>query len=81
MFNSVLKTQKQPRAVFLKISSISLENTCVGVSFNKVAGLKAFSQVFSCEICEIFKNTYYEEYLRTTAFKYASINMVCTPFC
>ena len=25
------------------------------------------TQVFSSEICEIFKNTYFEEYLRTTA--------------
>ena len=24
------------------------------------------TQVFSCEICEIFKNTYFEEHLRTT---------------
>ena len=24
------------------------------------------AQVFSCEICEIFKNTYFEEHLRTT---------------
>ena len=27
----------------------------------------ATSQVFSCEMCEIFKNTYFEEHLRTTA--------------
>ena len=25
------------------------------------------TQVFSCEFCEIFKNTYFEEHLRTTA--------------
>ena len=25
------------------------------------------TQAFSCEICEIVKNTYFEEYLRTTA--------------
>ena len=41
--------------------------------FNKVAGLQAFrpvtlfpTQVFPCEICETFKNTYFEEHLRTT---------------
>ena len=28
---------------------------------------RLLTQVFSCEICEIFKNTYFEEYLRTTA--------------
>ena len=25
------------------------------------------TQVFSCEICEIFKNTYFEEHVRTTS--------------
>ena len=38
--------------------------------FNKIAGLKAcnfikikLQQVFSCKICKIFKNTYFEEHL------------------
>ena len=44
------------KKLFLKISQCSQENTFVGVS------------VFSCESCEIFKNTYFEEHLRTTAF-------------
>ena len=37
--------------------------------FHKVAGLQLYSptQVFSYEICEIFKKTYFEEYLRTNA--------------
>ena len=30
---------------------------------------EAPTQVFSCENCEIFKNTYFEEYLRTAASK------------
>ena len=43
--------------------------------FNKVAGLGLQhkgtpTQVFSCEICEIFKNTYFEEHLRTTASEF-----------
>ena len=40
----------------------------------KVAGLKTFSfikktpiQVFSCQYYEMFKNTYFEEHLRTAA--------------
>ena len=28
---------------------------------------KFFFQMFSCEICKIFKNTYFEEHLRTAA--------------
>ena len=46
--------------------------------FNKVAGLqgckfikKTPTQVFSREYCEIFKNTYFEEHLRTAASVYS----------
>ena len=43
--------------------------------FNKVVSLQAWNfikkdsntEVFSCEIWEIIKNTYFEEHLRTTA--------------
>ena len=35
--------------------------------FNKVEGLMAPTQAFSCEYCEIFKNTYVEEHLLTGA--------------
>ena len=45
--------QKQPLEVFLKISQCSQENTCVGTS--------------NCDYCQIFKNTYFEEHLRTAA--------------
>ena len=48
-------------------------------SFSKVAHLfrtanlskqkETPTQVFFCKICEIFKNTYFEEHLRTTASK------------
>ena len=34
--------------------------------FNKVAGLQA-QQVFSCEYCEIFKDTYFEEHVHMAA--------------
>ena len=41
--------------------------------FNKVADLKDYlkktpTQVFFCEYCKIFKNTYLKKYLRTAAF-------------
>ena len=60
----------------LEISQNSQEKTCTRVIFlNKVAGLQAcnfikketVAQVFSCEFCEIFKNTFFTEYLWTTA--------------
>ena len=55
------------KRVFLEISQNLQENTCTWDSFfNKVAGLglnviqKEFlAQVFSCEFCEISKNTFF----------------------
>ena len=43
--------------MLLKILQILQENTCVGVSFKQTCFFnKTPTQVFSCEICEIFKN-------------------------
>ena len=58
------------KKVFLKILQNSRENTCVRDSFltNFQATLlkKSLAQVFSCEFCEISKNTFFTEHLRTT---------------
>ena len=47
---------------------------CQRVFLNKVAGLRcetlfkdSLTQMFSCEFCEISKNTFFIEHLRTTA--------------
>ena len=48
--------------MLLKILQYSQENTSVAVSV-----LETPAQVLSCEICEIVKNTYFEEHLRTAA--------------
>ena len=47
---------------------------CQRLFFNKVAGLRtatllkeSLAQMFSCEFCEISKNTFFTEYLRATA--------------
>ena len=66
--------------MFLKIWQNSHENTCVGVSLSRSllslsrsprshATLleKTPAQVFSCEFCEIFKNTFLTELLRMPA--------------
>ena len=68
--------QKQPfvdflqKKVFLKISQISQESTWLESLFNKVVDLrpatllkKSLQHIFSCENCEIFKNTFFH---RTT---------------
>ena len=62
--------------MFLEISQNSQGNNCVGVCFflNKITGLQVCNfikknlQVFSFEICGIFRNTsYFEEHLPTTS--------------
>ena len=48
----------------LKVSQNSHENNYCGVSFNKAAGQKETpAQVISFGYCEIFKNTFFIEYL------------------
>ena len=42
-------------------------NKAAGVAWNSI-NKETLAQVFSCEFCEIFKNTYFTEHLRTTAF-------------
>ena len=73
-------TQKQPAVVFykkgvLKNSQNSQENSCAIVSFLLKLQAEACSfvkkgtltQVFSCEFCEIFKNTLFTEHHWATA--------------
>ena len=56
------------------------KHLCQILLFNKVVGLslqlikkETLSQVSSYEFCEIFKNTYLIEHLRTTAFENISL--------
>ena len=60
--------------MFLKISQLSQENTCVGVFLIKLQAFRSaiflkrnFNTGVSCEIYEILKNTYIQEHLQTTA--------------
>ena len=55
--------QKQPPEVFC-------ENRCLASSFTKK---EALAQVFSCEFCEILKNTFFTENLWTIASSYDSL--------
>ena len=58
--------------IFLNIYRISRANNCVGVCF-KLNLKETPTQVFSSEIYEIFMNTYFEEYLRTTTSAFPRI--------
>ena len=62
---------------FNKVVGNTGKHLCQSFFFNKVAG-KAYTfieketlaQVFSCEFCEISKNTFFTGHLRTTAFEH-----------
>ena len=59
------------KKLFLKLLQYSQENMYVGVPSTSVPAtlLKGDSkQVFTCQYCEIFKETYFEEHLRKAAF-------------
>ena len=68
------------KKVFLEIWQNSQENTCARVSFLiKLQALacnviknETLAQTLSCEFREIFKNNFFTENLRTTAFVMAS---------
>ena len=68
-----------------EISQNSQENICAGISFLiKLLTLyiysfiknKSLAQVFSCEFCEICKNTFFAEHDRATVSDYSSIKVV-----
>ena len=79
MLNFNLYRRSRPEVfyekVFLKISNNSQENTCprasllikLQASFCNFIKKETPAQVFSCEFCEIFKSTFFTEYLRVTA--------------
>ena len=56
----------------LKFRKFTGKHVCQSLFFHKVAGLitvkkETLAQVFSCEFCEIFKDTFFTEHLRTSA--------------
>ena len=57
----------------LKISQNSQENTCVRALSNFIEK-ETLPQVFSCEFCEIFENTYFIEHILTTASEWFELN-------
>ena len=72
LFRSSHGGEKSVKKVFLKISQISHESICAGVSFLitllvfRSSGLETPRLMFSCKICEIFKNNYFQEHLQKT---------------
>ena len=70
IYTSTTYFEKQPPEVFYKkgvlknFAKFTGKHQCQSLFFNKKETL---AQVFSCEYCEIFKNTFYAEHLRVTA--------------
>ena len=73
-------TRSRPRRCSIKtgvleiVSKFTGKHLCQSRLFKKVTGLrpatllkKRLAQAFSCEFCEIFKNTFFTEHLCTTA--------------
>ena len=74
--------------MFVKIRKIHSKIPTSVSFFNKVAGLgteillkKTLAQVFYCEFCKSFKNNFFTEHLRSTAFgsRKFSLNCVVQP--
>ena len=67
------------KGVLRNFAKFTGKHLCQRLFFDKVAGLrpatllkKSLAQVFSYEFCEISKNTFFTEHLRTTASEYLS---------
>ena len=60
------------KGVLKNFATFTKTRLCWSLFINKVPGLRPPTQVFSCEFCEIFKSTYFLEYLRTAAFETTS---------
>ena len=76
--------QKQPpdasmwKGVLSNITKFTEKHLCQSIFFNKKVFIKKenLAQVFSCEFCEISKNTFFEEHLWTTACAAAFIEQL-----
>ena len=70
---TLLSNPKQPLEVFCKNGVLKIfedftgKQLCWSLFLIKLQALQALTQMFYCEICKIFENTYFEEHLRTAA--------------
>ena len=61
------------KKIILKISQNSQENTWVSFLIKLYAWQETLALVFSCEFCEIFKNTVFREHFRVTVSDWTSL--------
>ena len=73
-FRSILWKCSMKKGVSKNFAKFTGKYLCRSVSFNEFAGgacnfikKENPTQVFSCEFCKVFKNSYFVEYLQTAA--------------
>ena len=82
------------KGVLKYIAKVTGKHLCQNLFFNKIAGLRpatllkeTLARVLSCEFCDIFKNNFFIEHLRKTAFSmtyyltFPSGSECCYQFC
>ena len=75
------------KKLFLKISQNSQENNCIGVFFNKLAGLRSATllkkeiptKYFSCKFVKFLRTAFFTDYLRATASIYGQCILSFSP--
>ena len=60
--------------VLRKFAKFTGKHLCQSLFFNFIKK-ETLAQVFSCEFCEISKNNFFTEYLRTTAPAYKTFKI------
>ena len=73
------------KGVLRNFANFTGKRLCHRLIFNKVAGLRSeahnfiktesLAQVFSCEFCEISKNTFFTEHLQTTSSGFCMVSI------
>ena len=78
MFRSSHRRCSVKRGILRNFAKFTGKHLCQSLFFNKVAACnftqkETLAQVFSCEFCEISKNTFSTEHLQTTASEFFNI--------
>ena len=73
--NKTIISSSITKGVLRNFAKFAGKELCQSLFFNKV--VETLAQVFSCEICEISKNTFFTEHIWTSASEYT---LLCKHF-
>ena len=68
------------KGVLRNFSKFTGKHLCQSLFFNKVKK-ETLAQVFSCEFCENFKNTFFTEHVWTTGSRISSLESLLILYC